>query len=136
MVIRYSYLWQREAELGHEDGLKDRPCAIVAALIREHQSIRVVVLPITHSAPDADCVAVEIPQAVKRALGLDAERSWIVVSEGNDFVWPGPDLRPHQGANLSTITYGMLPPRLFENVRRQFLDLLTSGQLRPVQRTE
>jgi hypothetical protein len=136
MVIRYAYLWQREDELGHEEGLKDRPCAIVAALIRENQGARVVVLPITHTPPDADCTAVEIPQAVKRSLGLDDERSWIIVSEGNDFVWPGPDLRPQPGADLSTVAYGFLPPRLFEIVRRQFLDLLTTGQLRPVQRTE
>jgi hypothetical protein len=136
MVIRYAYLWQREDELGHEEGLKDRPCAIVAALIRENQGARVVVLPITHTPPDADCTAVEIPQAVKRSLGLDDERSWIIVSEGNDFIWPGPDLRPQPGADLSTVAYGFLPPRLFEIVRRQFLDLLTTGQLRPVQRTD
>jgi hypothetical protein len=136
MVIRYAYLWQREDELGLEEGLKDRPCAIVAALIRDNQGARVVVLPITHTPPDADGTAVEIPQSVKRSLGLDDERSWIIVSEGNDFVWPGPDLRPQPGADLSTVAYGFLPPRLFEIVRRQFLDLLTTGQLRPVQRTE
>jgi hypothetical protein len=86
MVIRYAYLWQREAELGHEEGLKDRPCAIVAALVRESQGIRVIVLPITRVPPDADCMAVEIPHAVKHALGLDDERSWIIVNEGNDFI--------------------------------------------------
>jgi hypothetical protein len=51
----------------------------------------VVVLPITHSPPADPASAVEIPVAVKRHLGLDAERSWIVVAEGNEFDWPGYD---------------------------------------------
>jgi hypothetical protein len=32
LVIRYSYLWQSEAAAGREDGVKDRPCAIVLAI--------------------------------------------------------------------------------------------------------
>jgi hypothetical protein len=37
---------------------------------------------------------VEVPLRVARHLGLDEERSWIVTTELNVFVWPGPDLRP------------------------------------------
>jgi hypothetical protein len=33
--------------------------------------------------------AVEIPLPVKRHLGLDDNPSWIVVAEGNEFLWPG-----------------------------------------------
>ena len=29
LVIRYSYLWADEHERGQEEGVKDRPCAIV-----------------------------------------------------------------------------------------------------------
>lgn len=136
LVIRYAYLWQREAEQGQEEGVKDRPCAIVAAIHESSAGTRVVVLPITHSPPDTETIAVEIPQSVKSALGLDSERSWIVVSEGNDFIWPGPDLRPQPGGDLSTVAYGFLPPRLFATVRRLFLDQVTVNQIRPVQRTE
>jgi len=32
LVIRYSYLWHSEHLAGREEGEKDRPCAIVAAL--------------------------------------------------------------------------------------------------------
>jgi hypothetical protein len=53
----------------------------------------VTVLPITHSAPDNPDWAIEIPAAVKRNLGLDDLRSWIVVGEGNQFLWPGFHLR-------------------------------------------
>ena len=32
LAIRYSYLWHREFVAGHEEGNKDRPCAIIAAI--------------------------------------------------------------------------------------------------------
>jgi hypothetical protein len=32
LVVRYSYLWYREFLDGREEGRKDRPCAIVAAI--------------------------------------------------------------------------------------------------------
>jgi hypothetical protein len=59
---------------------------------------------------------VEIPIAVKRHLGLDEVRSWVIVSEGDQFVWPGYDLRKRPGADR--YDHGFLPPRLF----RQFMD--------------
>ncbi len=39
-------------------------------------------------------VAVEIPLRVKEHLGLDSERSWVILEEVNIFTWPGFDLRP------------------------------------------
>jgi hypothetical protein len=35
LVIRYSYLWAREAEEGRDEGVKDRPCAIVLVMLDE-----------------------------------------------------------------------------------------------------
>ena len=29
LVIRYSYLWKSEHDEGRDEGIKDRPCAIV-----------------------------------------------------------------------------------------------------------
>ncbi len=57
----------------------------------------VTVVPITHSPPIDASDAVEIPAALKAHLGLDDVPSWIVVTETNDFLWPGPDLRPLPG---------------------------------------
>jgi hypothetical protein len=57
----------------------------------------VLVLPVTHVAPDAETVAIEVAPFVKQHLGLDDGRSWIVISEYNDFTWPGPDLKPAPG---------------------------------------
>ena len=92
LVIRYSYLWAREAEDGRDEGVKDRPCAIVLVVLDERDRQRVQVLPVTHSPPDDPRDALEIPQPVKARLGLDHERSWIVLTELNEFIWPGPDL--------------------------------------------
>ena len=73
----------------------------------------VTVLPITHSAPTRLGAAVEIPAPVKRHLGLDDQRSWVVVAEGNEFLWPGYDLRkvPYK----DRYDFGFLPPGFFNN---------------------
>jgi hypothetical protein len=120
LVIRYSYLWSHEAEEGREEGAKDRPCAIVLSSCDEKGRNKVIVLPVTHSRPKETQEAVELPPLVKRHLGLDDARSWVVVSEANEFVWPGPDLRPLPGEDVSTCVYGMLPPRLFEHIKKRF----------------
>ena len=39
LVVRYSYLWHREYLAGREEGQKDRPCAIVAAIRADEAGI-------------------------------------------------------------------------------------------------
>jgi hypothetical protein len=136
LVIRYSYLWLREYREGREEGVKDRPCAIVLTLTDDDGGTRVTVVPITHTSPPDPAKAIELPLATKERLGLDAERAWIVLSEGNEFLWPGPDLRPIPGRDLSTIAYGFLPPRLFNTAHQRFLALARAGQTKRVPRTE
>jgi hypothetical protein len=117
LVIRYSYLWHHQA--GRAEGGKDRPAAILVAVKRaEGASALVRVLPITHSQPVDPDSAIEIPAAVKMHLGLDSSRSWIAVHEGNDFLWPGHDLRPIPGTKR--FDYGFLPPKFFDQVKRRF----------------
>ena len=111
LVISFDYVWHREHLAGRTEGSKARPSVIILAIMRKgEEDARVVVLPITHSPPEYPGTAVEIPLAVKTHLGLDSERSWIVVTEGNEFIWPGYDLRklPHS----DRYDYGFLPPRL------------------------
>jgi hypothetical protein len=95
----------REHGGGIEEGAKNRPCAIVAARQMIEDRIVVKVVPITHSPPIDDGDAVEIPAALKAHLGLDDLRSWIVVTETNDFPWPGPDLRPRPGMRPRRFDY-------------------------------
>lgn len=120
LVIRYSYLWKREYDAGREEGSKDRPCAIVLAVTDDEGESQVMVLPVTHTPPGEPADAVEIPRPTKQRLGLDGARSWIVITEVNEFIWPGPDLRPVPGSEGS-IVYGVLPPRFFNEVRERFL---------------
>jgi hypothetical protein len=136
LVIRYSYLWKREQEEGREEGTKDRPCAVVLVVTDEDGEQEVLVLPITHTPPADSDDAVEIPPATKKRLGLDADRSWIVITEANEFVWPGPDLRPIPGRDASTVAYGPLPPRLFAHVRDRFLERDRREKFAHVKRTE
>ena len=97
---------------------------------------RVLVLPVTHSPPAQAALAVEIPAQVKERLRLDAERSWVVPSEWNEFIWPGPDLRLAPGGDDNSVAYGMLPPRLFATIRDRFLALAMARRARRVPRTE
>ena len=95
LVISYAYLWKRDAAQGQDEGTKYRPAVVVLAM--ESDSVRgktVLVAPITHREPGDAAAGVEIPPLTKRRLGLDAERSWIILSEVNRFEWPGPDLLP------------------------------------------
>lgn len=134
-VIRYAYLWADEHEAGREEGVKDRPAAVVMTMLVDERAERVVVLPITHTPPSAGTDAVEIPAAIKRALGLDDDPSWVVVDELNVFIWPGPDLRP-VGATRDTCLYGYLPAGFFNVVRDRAVSAIKQRRTRQVPRTE
>jgi hypothetical protein len=103
--------------------------------VDENGDTRVLVLPITHTPPDHTALAVEIPAAVKKRLQLDDASSWIVLSEWNEFVWPGPDLRRLPNATDASVAYGMIPPGLFASIREKFLAIVNAGNARKVPRT-
>ena len=86
--------------------------------------VRVVL--VTHSAAGVDAAALEIPKAVKRHLGLDEERSWVILDEVNEFAWPGFDLRPIPPSR-DRFTYGFLPPRLFDQLMAKLARVWAAG---------
>lgn len=135
LVIRYAYLWRKEADAGREEGVKDRPCAVVLAVDTEDGETVVYVLPITHAPPRIAENALELPQPTKSRLGLDSDRSWIVLTEANVFTWPGPDLRFVPGRGPESIAYGMLPPALMRIVRERFAGMLEARRAGTVTRT-
>lgn len=136
LVLRYNYLWATDAARGQEEGGKDRPAAAVVMVVRREgaDDFRVFALPITHSPPASGVDALEIPAAVKRTAGLDAAPSWVVLSEFNEFLWPGFDLRFVPGANPRTVAYGFLPSGFFAQMRDRWLDLCKGGKARSVSR--
>lgn len=127
LVIRFNYLWKREDDQGRDNARYPRPCAIVLSLRRAADGLTLVmVAPISHSAPMPDTRALEMPAAVKRHLGLDDARSWIIVDEVNEFAWPGFDLAPDARGEIAL---GLLPPKFYEAVRRMVLESAQLGAL-------
>ena len=116
LVISYSYLWRRDCLEGREEGVKDRPCAIVLSKRLQGNDTVVTVAAISHTKPENPDMAVEIPIKVKEHLNLDSERSWVVCTEVNRFTWPGPDMRPVFLQGDKKYSYGVLPPKLFSKI--------------------
>lgn len=132
-VIRYAYLWWSEARIGREHGAKDRPCGVILTRTTKAGTTVASVLPITHTPPLKDEEGIEIPQATKRRLGLDAERFWIITTELNQFAWPGPDITPTPSGEYS---YGYLPEKLMRLVLDQVKKHAADKRLQHVPRTE
>lgn len=136
LVIRYSYLWREEYLRGREEGVKDRPCAIILVTKTEESDEVVTVLPVTHTPPKDPALALEIPPATKARLGLDDERSWIVLTEANRFIWPGPDLRPATRGDAATVAYGLLPAKFHAKLIERFLSVYKAHRGGITPRTE
>ncbi len=86
-VIRYPYLWAREAAAGETEGRKKRPVAVAVRIARAQGGDALFLFAITSQAPDATRLAVEIPQTERRRAGLDRNlRLWIVLDECNQDV--------------------------------------------------
>ena len=133
LVIRYAYLWDSERALGREEGAKYRPAVVVLAVAaRSEGGGEVTVAPITHRPPADPAGAVAIPSDTAARLGLDTAPSWILVTEVNQFVWPGPDVRP---ASPGRWAYGLLPPGMFRAVRDRLAAFARGGRVRPVRRS-
>jgi hypothetical protein len=132
LVISYSYLWRNEYELGKTEGNKNRPCAIILVIKNEDDSQIVTVAPITHTPPSNIETSIEIPPRVKQHLGLDEERSWIILDDFNEFLWPGYDLRSISG-KIGKYDYGFLPPALFKQLSNKIIEIHQKG-LSPIPR--
>lgn len=134
LVISYAYLWHHEHRAGRDEGSKDRPCVIILSIEKPAEGITMVrVVPVTHSPPGDLTVSAELPPAVKRHLGLDDDRSWVILDEVNEFAWPGFDLRPVPGSH-DRFAYGLLPPRLFDQIMTRLTAVWNAGQGKAIPR--
>ncbi len=92
---------------------------IVHARQNGYNETEVYISPITHTPPKNIERAMEIPKATKARLKLDEQRSWIISTEINRFIWPGPDIRPVPGGNPA---YGFLPATMTQDLVQQIRD--------------
>ncbi len=85
-VVRYPYLWAREATKGETEGRKSRPVAVGVRLARADGDL-VLFFPITTKEPGPERFAVEVPTIEKQRAGLDRDlRLWIILDEYNSDV--------------------------------------------------
>jgi hypothetical protein len=137
LVIRYSYLWRREANQGETSGRKLRPCAIILATVQHDDETIVYVAPLTHSPPAEPWSGIVVPTAVKRRLQLDEEPTWVVTTEFNAFRWPGVDIAAlPPSADAKEFVYGELPERTVTQLLDAFRENVRQGRVRVVKRTE
>ncbi|MDI7774135.1 type II toxin-antitoxin system PemK/MazF family toxin [Asticcacaulis sp. EMRT-3] len=122
-MLNYAYLWAHEAALGQEDGVKDRPAVVVLSVESQNGETVISVCPVTSQTPEDMRTAVQMPPQVKNHLGLtDRPASYIVTTEINRFVWPGPDIRPFERNGRMDIFHGQIPAKLFDIVRNSLID--------------
>ncbi|MEX0808796.1 MAG: hypothetical protein WD044_08705 [Dongiaceae bacterium] len=144
LVIAYDYQWHDRSLAGRDAALTERPPGAVVLAVADQAGERLVTAAPIATFPPADPRdAVELPRATCRRLGLDAKtgggtgggpgdspkdnndasdvRNFVIVSEVNRFVWPGPDLRPVATRSASAFVYGVLPPRLFKRITAQLI---------------
>jgi hypothetical protein len=132
LVVHFNYLWSSEFDRGRREARYPRPCAVVLSYRRTADGATIAMLaPITHSEPREGDRAIEIPQAVKQLLGLDDQRSWVMVDEVNETAWPGFDLQPDAKGRHA---YGYIPRPLFQRIKAEMLKVLTDSGLTRVPR--
>jgi hypothetical protein len=118
-VIRFAYLWTREAVKGETAGRKDRPTAVGFRLPRSRGEDLLVLFPITSQPPQPGRFAVEIPEIEKRRAGLDtALRLWIIFDDYNtDIIGRSFHLEPVPP--LGQFSKAFFMPLMREFVRRK-----------------
>lgn len=127
-VIRYPYLWVREATLGETEGRKRRPVAVGVRLRRADGDL-LLLFPITSRQPDPATFAVEIPDSEKRRAGLEvAPRLWIVLEEYNtDVVGQSFYLNPERPLGRFSKAFFLPLVRSFAARRRQTVGVDRQG---------
>jgi hypothetical protein len=96
----------------------------------------VIVLPITSRRPASPEDGIEIADTTRDRLGLQREPCWVLLSEVNRFVWPGPDLRPVERPAGRFYSYGLLPRGQFIRIRDAVHQRARDRRLDVVRRTD
>ena len=83
-VLRYPYLWARQARAGETEGRKLRPCAVVLAVTKQTDRTHLRLCAVTTQNPMQGALAVAVPDTEKRRAGLDVHIPlWVIIDEHN-----------------------------------------------------
>jgi hypothetical protein len=83
LIIRYDFLWKREADRGEETGRKACPVCVQLLMDRSGRAAEpVILLPLTTKEPYGDTIGIEVPELEARRAGLSA-RAWVVINSFN-----------------------------------------------------
>ena len=126
-MICYEFLWSHEHEADLSEGEKRRPCVIVLTVSDRRGETIVTVAPITHNEPDNPNHGVEVPRRVKDHLNLDQKKSWVIVTDLNEFIWPGDYVFPIPGGRQDQYDYGTIPQALLTLISQK-IDQLAEMQ--------
>lgn len=125
-VIRYAYLWARQAARGEEAGRKVRPACVVVRTPAVPAAL--FVFPLTTQQPDAaDRAFLAVPEIERRRAGLDRE-SWLILDEYNYFL-------ETEAFDLETpAPLGAFSPAFLKRIAGLVQDLAKQRRLRAVAR--
>jgi hypothetical protein len=79
-LLRYYYLWARQADAGEESGRKARPVCIVVRTPTAPAAL--FLFPLTSQQPDANRTHIAVSEIECRRGGLDFP-SWLILDEYN-----------------------------------------------------
>jgi hypothetical protein len=126
LAVHYGFVRSGADRSPPPDAGKDRPCLIVDLHEIEdppgRKTLRVTYLPISHAAPREAERAMIIPPRVADHLGLRGGMSYLYTSYACEDDWPF-DLALVPG-QADRFHYGLIPPRLFDAITKEFREHL------------
>lgn len=126
-IVRYGYLWAREADSGEESGRKSRPVCV--AVRTSSKPAALFLFPITRQKPDSARFHFAISEIECRRGGLSFP-SYLIIDEYNHVpVDAAYDLEsPHP--------IGAFSPAFMRKVAARIKDVATRSRLRGVRRQD
>ena len=127
LVVGYSYLWHQDYKL--ERDFSENPATYGVILsVREELGDKIVLVAALTDLQPRNTEGVALPDATRERLGLPSAQYWIITSEVNRFIWPGPDLRSADSVSKNELN--VLPPILFESIKSSIHTLSKRDQMK------
>ncbi|MEL4073181.1 hypothetical protein WKW50_23910 [Ochrobactrum sp. GPK 3] len=125
-IVRFFYLWKRQAVAGEESGRKARPVCIV--IRTPDNPARLFLFPITSQQPDQSRIALAFSQIECKRAGL-AFPCWIILDEYNrvDF--------DHAYDFEGTRPIGAVSSAFLKEIARNIQSAAADGRLSAIQRS-